>query len=165
MTEIWKDIPGYEGYYQVSNIGNVKSLERKDKLGRKVRSKIITPIVTSKGYLEVGLYKDGNRHIFKIHRLVGLAFIPTVKDKNEINHIDENKQNNMVDNLEWCNRSENVNHGNRTTKMATTTGYAVTDGTSIYRSVQFASKECDIPRRTLRSWLERGDTNWRYVNE
>ena len=155
MKEIWKDVIDYEGYYQVSNLGNVKSLERKDTIGRRVREKIVTPNVTVKGYLEVGLYKNGKRHIFKIHRLVGLAFIPTVKDKNEINHIDENKQNNRVDNLEWCNRSENVNYGNRNLKMAITTGHAITNGSSVYHSIQSASKTLNIPRTTLYSWLKK----------
>ena len=165
MTEIWKDIPKYEGYYQVSNIGNVKSLERKDAIGRRVRETLLIANISKKGYARVRLYKNDTKMMYSVHRLVALAFIPTVKNKTEVNHIDENKLNNHVDNLEWCNRSENVNYGNRTVKMATTTGHAITDGTSIYRSVQLASQQLGIPRRTLRSWLERDTTSWRYVNE
>ena len=155
MKEIWKDIPGYEGYYQVSNIGNVKSLERKDTIGRRVHEKILTVNISKKGYARVRLYKNDSKVMYSIHRLVALTFIPTVKNKTEVNHIDENKLNNHVDNLEWCNRSENVNHGNRSLKMAITTGHSITNGSSIYHSIQSASKALNIPRTTLRSWLKK----------
>ena len=105
--EVWKDIEGYEGKYQVSDHGRVKSF---------LRGKIIimSNVKTTLGYLRVKLRKDGKETPFPVHRLVGFAFIDLIEGKNEINHIDGNKKNNHVSNLEWCNRSENMRHADRT---------------------------------------------------
>lgn len=125
MEEIWKNIPGYEGFYEVSNIGRIKSLERyiiTKRYGKEVKSfkqeKILKNKIDSKGYLCVLLYKDGC--IWKrVHRLVCIAFIDNPKNKEQVNHIDGNRQNNKLENLEWCTKSENALHsysvlGNRT---------------------------------------------------
>ena len=88
--EIYKDIKGYEGEYMVSNRGNVYSCKRN----------IILKPGTARGYLRVGLYKDGVRTYFSVHRLVAEAFIPNPKNLPVINHLDENKKNNDVSNLE-----------------------------------------------------------------
>lgn len=109
MQEIWKDVKGYEGLYQVSNLGNVKSKSRVVN-NRKIIGKILTPADTSKGYLGVSLYKNGSKKTASIHKLVAIAFIPKVKNKPQINHKDGDKHNNKVDNLEWCNGSENLKH-------------------------------------------------------
>lgn len=106
MKEIWKDIKGYEGKYQVSNLGNVKSLERFDKYNRYVKEKILIPRKHTGGYLRVGL----SRKDFYIHRLVAEAFIPNLKNKKYINHIDGDKTNNNINNLEWCTANENMQH-------------------------------------------------------
>lgn len=99
--EIWKDIAGYEGLYQVSNFGRIKSL----------RSKIILASLSSKsGYCYVGLAKNGMNKQKSVHRLVALAFIPNSENKPEVNHIDGNKHNNTVKNLEWVTKSENMKH-------------------------------------------------------
>lgn len=100
--EIWKDIKGYEGLYQISNKGNVK--------GRK--GFILKPLPRKHGYLAVYLYKDGcpRRHI-SVHRLVADAFLENPEGKTEVNHIDENKQNNDVTNLEWVTHKENMTKG------------------------------------------------------
>ncbi len=112
--EIWKDIVGFEGYYQVSNFGNVKSLERKCKaLGNKLRtvpSKAKAVTIDRYGYPKVSLDKDGHSYYFTIHRLVAQTFIPNPENKPQVNHIDGNKQNNCVENLEWCTAKENTDH-------------------------------------------------------
>lgn len=104
MEEIWKDIAGYEGLYQVSNLGNVKSLN----WGRHGFPRTLTPKVSNSGRLAVQLSKFGEVKYYLIHRLVASAFIPNPCDYNEINHIDENPVNNRVDNLEWCDHLYNV---------------------------------------------------------
>jgi hypothetical protein len=110
MAEIWKDIIGYEGLYQVSNKGRIKSFPKK---GHK-EDLILSLILTDKGYYRVGIRKDKNKIMFHVHRLVGAAFIPNPENKPEINHIDGNPLNNCVENLEWCTRSENSIHSYKT---------------------------------------------------
>ena len=108
--EIWKDIEGYEGLYQVSNKGRIKSLNYK----RTGKEGILKGKADKNGYLIVFLYKNRKPKPFLIHRLVAEAFIPNVNDLPEVNHIDENKENNHVENLEWCTRKYNMNYGTRT---------------------------------------------------
>ena len=119
--EIWKDIKDYEGLYQVSNLGRVKSLARKSKHSRGYiayyKEKILAP-ASIKGYLVVNLSKDGSNKRYYIHRLVASAFIPNPDNLPEVNHIDENKMNNSVENLEWCNHSYNSNHGTRAERIS-----------------------------------------------
>ena len=110
--EIWKNIEGYEELYQISNYGNVKSLDKKDSLNRKIKGKNLKIIKRKDGYLSVKLNKQSKSKEFLIHRLVATMFIPNLGKYKEINHKDENKQNNCVDNLEWCNRKYNINYGN-----------------------------------------------------
>lgn len=114
--EVWKDIVGYEGLYKVSNKGNVYSVERKNSRGRKIGGRIIKPI-NSDGYLKLYLYKNGMRKNKYVHRLVAEAFIPNHNKYLEINHKDEDKTNNHIENLEWCTREHNINHGTRTKKV------------------------------------------------
>lgn len=106
MEEIWKEIKGYEEKYLVSNLGRVKSLERKDRMGRKVKERIIIPRVHSSGYLRVGLCRKD----FYIHRLVAETFINNPENKQYVNHKDGDKTNNNVCNLEWSTPSENMLH-------------------------------------------------------
>lgn len=120
--EEWKDIEGYEGLYQISSEGRVKSLERFRKGKHNslvfVNEKILKGVKDKDDYLKVILYKEGKVKTHKIHRLVASAFLPNPDNLLEINHIDENKQNNCLDNLEFCDRSYNINFGSRTERMA-----------------------------------------------
>lgn len=116
MEEIWKDIEGYEGLYQVSNFGRVKSLDRLDSANHKLKGKLKSTSIRPNGYVNVILYKNSQRKGYSVHRLVAETFIPNPEQKPQVNHKDEDKTNNTVLNLEWATNKENVNHGNRTTK-------------------------------------------------
>lgn len=109
MEEIWKDIVGYEGRYQVSSLGNVMHIGRG----------LLKPQKHGKGYLSVWLY-DGhnNSKQFDIHRLVANMFIPNPNGLLEVNHIDEDKENNCVLNLEWCSHKYNSSYGDRGEKIS-----------------------------------------------
>lgn len=102
--EVWKDIDGYEGRYQVSNFGNVKSLNYR----RQGVSKLLTPKRNNSGRLWVELFNEDGKRQFLIHRLVGAAFVPNPDGYDQINHIDENPENNRADNLEWCTGIYNI---------------------------------------------------------
>ena len=112
--EIWKDVIGYEGLYQVSNLGNVKSLERivyeKNGNSRIVKDRILRPSINRYGYHCVRLYKQSSGKTFSIHRLVCLSFLGQNIEKQYVNHIDGNKANNDLKNLEWCTIKENNIH-------------------------------------------------------
>ena len=120
--ENWKDIEGYEGLYQVSNMGRVKSLERFRKGKHNslvfVNEKILKSRKDGGGYLRVSLSKEGKIKTFKVHRLVASAFIDNPNNLLEVNHINEIKDDNRVNNLEWCNKSYNCNYGSRNERMA-----------------------------------------------
>lgn len=108
MEEIWENIEGYEGLYQISNQGRVKSLERIDENNHPIKERIMKPSM-SLGYLYVGLRKQGKQKRMRIHRLVAAAFIPNPNNKEEVGHKDETRTNNYADNLEWVSKKENNN--------------------------------------------------------
>ena len=119
--EVWKSIPGYEGLYQVSNFGRVKSLSRYARVHngvRKVGERIRKPILKATGYYDVLLYKDGRRKRFLVHQLVAKAFLENPNNYKQINHKDENPKNNHLSNLEWCSQSYNNNYGNHNKKIS-----------------------------------------------
>lgn len=124
MEEIWKDIPEYEGLYQISNLGNVKSLQREIKcecnnqykyfnMKYTISEKVLKGRKDKDGYLIVHLCKNSRHKNYKIHRLVAEAFIPNPYNLPQINHINENKKDNNANNLEWCSSKYNANYGTR----------------------------------------------------
>jgi hypothetical protein len=116
--ELWKDIKGYEGMYQVSNYGNVRSLDRYDSIGRFKTGTILSEGDNGNGYKNVQLYKDGQGRMYYVHRLVAEAFIPNPDNLPQVNHMDEDKSNNCVTNLEWCTNEYNSNYGNHNLKLS-----------------------------------------------
>ena len=116
MTEeIWRPVVGYEGLYEVSSYGRVRSLDRyvKGKSYRLHKGKVLSPGKNSRGYLSIVLSYNGKHKIITVHRLVAQAFLPNPDNFLEINHKDEDKTNNNVTNLEWCDHKYNVNYGTR----------------------------------------------------
>lgn len=102
MKEIWKDVKGYEGWYQVSNTGKIKNVQS---------NKILKCSYTDRNYLRATLCKNGEYKGFKVHRLVAIAFLPKPESSFEVNHKDGNKLNNNVNNLEWVSHEQNMKHG------------------------------------------------------
>lgn len=150
MEEIWRDIKGYEGLYQVSNLGNVKSLCYNK---TKNLSKLLKPRknkVSGDAYFIVSLCKNGIHKNFYIHRLVAEAFIENVNDLPQVNHIDEDKSNNKVSNLEWCTIAYNLNYGTCRKRAARKTGMSVfqytKDGNFVkeYYSIHEATRQTGI---------------------
>lgn len=121
MNEIWKDIEGYEGYYQVSNTGRVKTLNRvvtqKNGTKKKLKERILKPAKCTNGYLRITLCTNSHAIGFLIHRLVAKAFIHNPNNQPEVNHIDENIENNHVENLEWVTSQQNSRHGTNIERM------------------------------------------------
>lgn len=108
MIEEWRNVPGYEGLYEVSNLGRVKNIKTE---------RILKPGKNNLGYLQVALYKNGLQKTVKVHRLVALAFLSNPQNLHEINHKDEDKTNNTVENLEWCTHEYNMNYGTRIERL------------------------------------------------
>ena len=115
MREEWKPIDGYEGLYEISSKGRVKSLP---KCGRNAR--ILFEGYNKYGYKSVVLCKNGIYKRYLIHRLVATAFIENPKNLPEVNHRDENKENNRVENLEWCDHRYNINYGSKIVRQKKT---------------------------------------------
>lgn len=144
--EIWKPIKGYEGLYEVSNLGRVKSIQRpslyRGKYTRIIKERILKPNLKKEGYLDVHLRDRGRDHFFKIHRLVAIAFIPNPDNLPQINHIDENKLNNRVENLEWCTAHYNGNYGTINLRRSLSSGKPVRciETGAIFHSLQAAAK-------------------------
>lgn len=115
MEEIWKEIKEYEGLYQVSNMGRVKSLRK---------NIILKKSITYRGYEKVNLSVNNIHKDYSVHRLVANAFIPNPDNLPQVNHKDENKTNNCVNNLEWCTQKYNINYGTGTRRcqLANTNG-------------------------------------------
>jgi len=110
--EKWKAVKGYEGIYEVSNLGNVRSLDRFDSAGRELKGRIMK-LTNSRGYLQVWLCKNGKKKMFKAHRLVAIAFIENPDNLPHAGHQDDDKLKNNVNNLYWTDAKENNTHNGR----------------------------------------------------
>ena len=111
MQEKWRPVVGYEGLYEVSNLGRVR------------RIRIVEPTKKKHGYMQISLVgKDGVRRSHRLHRIVAMAFIPNPEGKPQVNHRDENPENNRAKNLEWATAEENTNYGSRTARAAAKNG-------------------------------------------
>lgn len=174
---IWKDVPDYDGLYQVSSSGYIKSLGRMVRnggAGRMVRERILKPGIDSYGYPIVSLYKDGKKKTFTIHRIVALCFIQNPFNLPEVNHKDGNKQNNSVINLEWCTTGDNIRHATRTGLNIPKRGsdshmskkvMDIETG-KIYGSVKELSSMVNIGYSSLKNMLNGytvNKTNFRYI--
>ncbi|MBR3592179.1 MAG: HNH endonuclease [Clostridia bacterium] len=141
MSEIWRDIKGYKGLYQVSNLGNVKKLQRriltKNNKMLMYEEMILKPSVNSAGYYRVILIdKNGNKNRFFVHRLVATAFCPQKPNCNIVNHKDCNPKNNNSNNLEWVTQSENIKFAIKSNRMRfSKEWYAQQSGTSKSKAV------------------------------
>jgi hypothetical protein len=132
VAEIWRDITDYEGRYQVSSNGHVKSLKRKVQCGKRIitiNEKILKPAHDGYGHTFVGLYKDGVNKLIKVHKLVALAFLPpcpgeygVLAGQYVIDHINEIKDDNRAENLQWLLSTENTSKGNRIQKKSSLKG-------------------------------------------
>ena len=171
--EIWKDIEGYEGLYQVSSLGRVRSLDRKmDR--RFCKGRILKNKRDGQGYQQVCLCVNKTHKYCYIHRLVAQAFIPNPQNKETVNHKDENKTNNHVDNLEWMTMKENANYGTRNErcKHKAKPFFQIKNGFVVKRwdSTYEAAKSLNVSKSAIQSALC-GDSIycqdylWRYVYE
>lgn len=115
MEEVWKAIPGYEGFYEVSNTGKVRSIYR--------YKRVLKPMIGRAGYERVDLFKNKDRKQFSVHRLVAMAFIENPEGKPMVNHKDESRRNNYADNLEWVTHIENCRYGTAIQRRCANTKY------------------------------------------
>lgn len=148
MSEEWRDVVGYEGLYQVSDQGRVKSLERTDSLGRTVKERILKPGMDRGGYLLVVLCAGGKPKTLNVHRLVCEAFHENPENKPCVNHIDENKTNNAASNLEWSTYEENNNHGTHNERVAKARSKPVGQWTKDGELVKIWQSTHEVQRQT-----------------
>lgn len=149
----WKDIPGYEGLYQVNQLGQVKSLPRKGTKGG-----IMTPHDRKDGkhnkyYLRVVLSKNGSQKWFSIHRLVAEAFLPNPEELPEVDHINNNERDNRVCNLQWIDKKENITKDQGKKVRCVETG-------QIFRSASDAAEWCGANRQNCGNILEQAKGNY-----
>ena len=159
--EIWKPIEGFEGLYEISNIGRVKSIGTYNTCKRG----IMNPMIDSDGYLHVRLYNNSVSKDIAIHRLVAIAFIPNPNNYRYVNHKDENTKNNKVSNLEWCTNSYNLIYSKgKKVAQYTKEGEFIKE----FNCIADASRECNIPTTNISKCCKgkrysAGNFIWRYV--
>lgn len=171
QKEVWKDVKNYEGLYQVSNLGRVKSLERMAKHWRgglkTINERFLKLNINTYGYEYVVLYKDGVSKYFFCHKLVCLCFIENELNKPQINHKNGIKTDNKVSNLEWCTASENIKHAYETGLISPINKIKVIDTVTyvVYDSITEAAKQNNISQPHLTCVLKdenKNKTNLRY---
>lgn len=177
IEEIWKDIPNYDGLYQASNLGRIKSIERmRFDNHNLLEEKILKPAIQENGYCRIGLQKNNKRKSYQVHRLVALTFIPNLENKRTVNHIDGNKLNNNVNNLEWATDSENLKHAYDNHLFKTIPGwknrkkiyqYDLQDNLiKEWESITIAENETgitNISRCCLSNYRTAGNFKWKYT--
>lgn len=170
MNEIWKDIDGYEGFYQISNFGRVKSFCQPTQF-HKPKEHLLKLTVANNGYQQVTLYKNTKRKKFLVHRLVASAFIPNPNNYPHINHKDENKLNNSVDNLEWCTALYNNRYGTARIRYVETRSIPVAQFTDShvliakYKSAKVASELLNFEKSTIQKACRNGSISHGYYWE
>ena len=137
-----KDVVGYEGLYQVTSCGKVWSYKNE---------RFLKPWKRKDGYLQVGLHKDGEKKIYLVHRLVQEAYIPNPKELPCVNHKDENKENNALPNLEWCDITYNNNYGSRNEKAGKALGKPVycIELSRVFESASVAARELSLNQSSI----------------
>ena len=133
-AETWRPVAGFEGYYEVSDRGRVRSVDHYDRIGRFWHGKILSPHAQRSGYLNVHLSKNDIRKTVRVHRLVAEALIDNPSGFPEVNHLNEDVTDNRAANLEWCTRAANLNYGTYQTRKAVSQGKpvnAILDGVVI----------------------------------
>ena len=168
MQEIWRDIEGYEGLYQVSNLRRIKSLN----YNRSGKEGILNPRENNRGYLHVILCKDGKHKNYLVHRLAAQAFIPNTENLPEVNHIDENPLNNCLDNIEWCSSKYNCNFGTRNKRVGKSKNIPVmrVETGEVFSSAKEAQEKTGIDAKNIGKCARRdkrhhtaGRCHWKYV--
>lgn len=178
FNDHWKDIPSYEGYYQASESGQIRSCDRKifqkghhNNYDRVMRGRILKPRKINSGYLIVWLCKDGKTKAISVHRLIAKTFLTkTNKAYTDINHINGNKLDNRVENLEWCTRSSNILHSYRHLPRRQKGVKVVCKETkTIYETIKDAARACNINYSTFMKKLHSeinsiGGYTWKILN-
>lgn len=161
MKEIWKPIKDYEKLYEVSNFGKIKSLKKKI---------ILKQFKNTNGYFQVELWKNKKNKKFLVHKLVAESFILNINNFPFINHIDENKENNCTNNLEWCTAKYNCNYGTRNLRLSSPV--ICIELNKIYNSIKEASKDLNIQQAHIsgccakrKHYITAGGYHWQYVKE
>ena len=150
--EVWRDVPGYEGKYQVSNTGQVRSLNYM----HTGKTKILKQDTSKRGYKRVILSKNGKVKAYSVHRLVAIAFIPNPNNWPQVNHKDENPANNFYKNLEWCTPKYNMNYGTRNERAGESMkGHEVTEATK--KKISEAKKSKNNPNSKVVLMFSKND--------
>jgi hypothetical protein len=176
MEEVWKEIKNFEGYYEISNLGNIRSLTRINTNGRCLKGRLRKPYKGWDGHLRIRLSKGNKLTDCLVHRLVALAFIPNPNNLPQINHKDENPQNNCVDNLEWCTLLYNLKYGTREKRSAESRCIPIIQYTKggefieRFSSIQLAEQKTGINHTHISDCAKHkrktcGGYVWQYENE
>lgn len=178
MQEVWKDINGYEGYYQISNFGRVRSLDREilysDGRCYHYNGKILK-FGNCKGYHFVNLYKDTNKKIYRVCRLVAIHFIDNPHNLPQVNHKDENTENDHASNLEWCDMEYNNSYGTHIKRVQETAeknrrAFVCIETGKVYRNIKACAKELRLLPTGINNVLKHrahrhGGYHFRYIDE
>lgn len=172
MQEVWKDIPGFEGAYQVSNLGRIKSFMAKHVKGKPDEYILKLPLANN-GYYQVYLYNGKTKRKLLVHRIVAMAFIENPNNLPQVNHKDENRLNNCVDNLEWCDNVYNNRYGTKNSRFAEKCSFPIEQMTTAgkviarYKSAKIAEALLGITHSQIATACRNGtvchDFRWRYV--